>query len=55
MIGEGMMIEAGDVRQEGCICVPCSDRFPNLMDMRSDLGYILICAIPENEIRGYEP
>jgi hypothetical protein len=25
----GMMIESGEVRQEGCICKPCSDILTN--------------------------
>jgi len=51
---EKTMIEAGEVRLGGCICEPYSDRFPNWMDMRSELEYILIYAISVNGIRGYE-
>jgi len=39
---EGMMIEAGEVRSERCICELCSDISPNWMDMRSEFGYILL-------------
>jgi hypothetical protein len=32
------MIEAGEVRQEGGICKPCSDISTNWMNMRSEFG-----------------
>jgi len=42
---EEMLIQAGEVRYDGCMCKPCSDISPNWMDMRSELRYITLYAI----------
>ena len=39
------MIDDCGVRPEGCICEPCLDISPNLMDMRSEFGYITLAEI----------
>ena len=41
------MIKGGEVRPEGCICEPCSDRSPNWKDVRTKFGYTTLAVIAE--------
>lgn len=42
---EEMLIQAGEVRYDGCMCKPCLDISPNWMDMQSKFGNITLAEM----------